>query len=375
MVTTTQTPAGAYTPGAHPDLPPPSSSVGVVGWMRTNLFSSPANTLLTLLAIYLLYTLIPPVVQWAILQADLSGDSREACTSGGACWVFIKSRFAQFMYGFYPEAERWRVDTLGIMLVVCLSWLLIPRLPAKKWVTLFALLIYPIIAFFLLYGGSFGLEIVETPQWGGLMLTLVIALVGITASLPLGILLALGRRSDMPLVRAICVVFIEFWRGVPLITVLFMASVMLPLFLPEGVNFDKLLRALIGIMLFSAAYMAEVVRGGLQAIPKGQYEAAAALGLGYWKMMGLVILPQALKLVIPGIVNTFIGLFKDTTLVLIIGLFDFLGIIQSAATDPKWLGYAVEGYVFAAAVYWLFCFGMSRYSMNLERKLATGHKR
>ena len=364
-----------YAPGAHPDLAPPPSSVGVIGWMRKNLFSSLSNTILTLLALYLLYVLIPPVVQWVFTHADWIGEDREACTSGGACWVFINARFEQFMYGFYPETERWRVDAAAIILVLCIAWLLIPRLPAKKWVAVFGLLIYPIIAFYLLHGGAFGLEVVETSLWGGLMLTMVIAIVGITASLPLGILLALGRRSNMPLVRAICVVFIEFWRGVPLITVLFMASVMLPLFLPEGVTFDILMRALIGIMLFSAAYMAEVVRGGLQAIPKGQYEAAAALGLGYWKMMGLIVLPQALKLVIPGIVNTFIGLFKDTTLVLIIGLFDFLGIIQAAATDPKWLGYAVEGYVFAAVVYWIFCFGMSQYSQSLEKKLATGHKR
>jgi general L-amino acid transport system permease protein len=207
------------------------------------------------------------------------------------------------------------------------------------------------------------------------MLTLVIAAVGCVASLPLGILLALGRRSRMPVVQAICVVFIEFWRGVPLITVLFMSSVMLPLFLPEGVNFDKLLRALIGVTLFEAAYMAEVVRGGLQAIPKGQYEAAAALGLGYWKMMGLIILPQALKLVIPGIVNTFIALFKDTTLVIIIGLFDLLNTVHNATTDPNWLGYSIEGYVFAATVFWIFCFGMSRYSQHLEQRLHTGHRR
>jgi general L-amino acid transport system permease protein len=319
--------------------------------------------------------LIPPVIQWVFITADWSGDSREACTSGGACWPFVKARFGQFIYGFYPTEQRWRVDVTGIMLILSVFWLMLPRLPGKKWATIFALFIYPIIAFFLLYGGSFGLPVVETSRWGGLMLTLVIAIVGIVASLPLGILLALGRRSDMPLVRAVCVVFIEFWRGVPLITVLFMSSVMLPLFLPEGVNFDKLLRALIGVILFSAAYMAEVVRGGLQAIPKGQYEAAQALGLSYWKMMGLIILPQALKLVIPGIVNTFIGLFKDTTLVLIIGLFDFLGIVQSALNDPNWLGYAVEGYVFAAVVYWLFCFSMSRYSIHLEHKLETGHRR
>jgi general L-amino acid transport system permease protein len=206
------------------------------------------------------------------------------------------------------------------------------------------------------------------------MLTLIIAGVGIVASLPLGILLALGRRSQMPIIRTICVTFIEFWRGVPLITVLFMSSVMLPLFLPEGVNFDKLLRALIGVTLFESAYMAEVVRGGLQAIPKGQFEAAAALGLGYWKTMGLIILPQALKLVIPGIVNTFIALFKDTTLVIIIGLFDLLNMVHNATTDPNWLGYSTEGYVFAALIFWLFCFGMSRYSQNLEKRLHAGHK-
>jgi len=227
----------------------------------------------------------------------------------------------------------------------------------------------------LLSGGFFGMEVVRSDSWGGLMLTLVIAAIGISGALPLGIMLALGRRSDMPAVRVLCVTFIEFWRGVPLITVLFMSSVMLPLFLPEGMNFDKLIRALIGIILFQSAYIAEVVRGGLQAIPKGQYEAAAAMGLGYWRMMGLVILPQALKLVIPGIVNTFIALFKDTSLVIIIGLFDLLNSIKQATTDPAWLGMATEGYVFAALVFWIFCFGMSRYSMSIERKLETGHKR
>ena len=216
------------------------------------------------------------------------------------------------------------------------------------------------------------LPFVETPLWGGMFLTLVIAITGIVASLPMGILLALGRRSDMPIVRAICVAFIEFWRGIPLITVLFMSSVMFPLFMPEGLTFDKLLRALIGVALFSAAYMAEVVRGGLQAIPKGQFEGAQALGLSFWKTMALIIMPQALKLVIPGIVNTFIGLFKDTTLVLIIGLFDFLGMVQLAGTNPDWLGFSHEGYVFAAFGFWIFCFSMSQYSQHLEKKLHTG---
>jgi general L-amino acid transport system permease protein len=284
-------------------------------------------------------------------------------------------RFNQFMYGLYPEAEYWRINLAAVLLVLLAIPLFIERFRYKLWLGLFILFGYPVIAFHLFSGGVFGLEHVETSRWGGLTLTLILASVGMAASFPLGILLALGRRSSLPIVKAVSVVFIEFWRGVPLITVLFMSSVMLPLFLPEGTYFDKLARAMIGISLFQSAYMAEVVRGGLQAIPKGQYEAAQALGLGYWRSMGLIILPQALKLVIPGIVNTFIALFKDTTLVLIIGLFDMLAMIEAALADPKWLGYAIEGLTFAAFVYWLFCFGMSRYSMALERKLHTGHSR
>ena len=359
----------------RPSLPPPRMSVGVVGWLRSNLFSSWFNTLLTLLAIYLIWLIVPPLLQWAVFQADWTGTTRADCTSEGACWVFIKQRFDQFMYGFYPEELRWRVDLTVWLVVIGAAPLFVPMMPRKALYGLVFLVAYPLLAFWLLHGGFLGLSEVETSQWGGLMLTLVIAAVGIAGALPLGILLALGRRSKMPAIRVICVTFIEFWRGVPLITVLFMSSVMLPLFLPEGLSFDKLLRALIGVILFQSAYIAEVVRGGLQAIPKGQYEAAAAMGLGYWRMMGLVILPQALKLVIPGIVNTFIALFKDTSLVIIIGLFDLLNSIKQATTDPAWLGMATEGYVFAALVFWIFCFGMSRYSMRLERKLDTGHKR
>jgi general L-amino acid transport system permease protein len=359
----------------RPSLPPPRLSVGVIGWLRSNLFSNWFNTLLTLLAIYLVWLIVPPLLKWAVFQADWSGTTRADCTSEGACWVFIKERFDQFMYGFYPEELRWRVDLSVWLAVIGAAPLFVSMMPRKTVYGLAFLVIYPLLAFWLLHGGFFGLTEVETSQWGGLMLTLVIAAVGIAGALPLGILLALGRRSNMPAIRVICVTFIEFWRGVPLITVLFMSSVMLPLFLPEGLSFDKLLRALIGVILFQSAYIAEVVRGGLQAIPKGQYEAAAAMGLGYWRMMGLVILPQALKLVIPGIVNTFIALFKDTSLVIIIGLFDLLNSIKQATTDPAWLGMATEGYVFAALVFWIFCFGMSRYSMRLERKLDTGHKR
>ena len=337
-------------------------------WLHRNLFSSPLNTVLTLAALYLLWLTLPPLIQWALIDADWVGSSPEDCDSGGACWVFVGTRLNQFLYGFYPVPEQWRVN-FGLALLALLTVPLFVKRFRHKWPLGLALVFgYPALAYLLFYGGIFGLPVVETHRWGGLMLTLVLAVAGMVLSLPLGILLALGRRSQMPVVRAACVTYIELWRGVPLITVLFMASVMLPLFLPEGATLDKLLRAMVGIVLFQAAYMAEVVRGGLQAIPKGQHEAAEALGLGYWQSMGLIILPQALKLVIPGIVNTFIALFKDTTLVLIIGLFDLLGIVQQAFADPSWLGYSVEGYLFAGLLYWVFCFSMSRYSQALERK-------
>lgn len=358
-----------------PDMPPPNMSAGALAWMRSNLFSNWFNTLLTLLAVYLVYLTVPPLLQWALLDANWVGTTQADCTKEGACWVFVQQRFGQFMYGYYPSELRWRVDLTLWLAVLGAAPLFIKRMPRKPIYGLGLLVVFPVLAFVLLTGGSWGLEPVETSKWGGLMLTLVIATVGIAGALPLGILLALGRRSNLPAIRVLCVTFIEFWRGVPLITVLFMSSVMLPLFLPEGMNFDKLLRALIGVIMFQSAYVAEVVRGGLQAIPKGQYEAAAAMGLGYWRSMGLVILPQALKLVIPGIVNTLIALFKDTSLVIIIGLIDLLNSVKQAAADPKWLGMATEGYVFAALVFWIFCFGMSRYSIHLEHKLDTGHKR
>lgn len=357
-----------------PDLPPPSRQVGVVAWLRANLFSSGFNTLLTLVGLYLIWLVVPPVIDWAILKADWSGESRADCSREGACWVFIQTRFSQFMYGFYPAELRWRVDATAATAVVGAVPLFMRAMPYKLRYGMAFLLFYPVLAYWLLHGGFFGLETVPTSRWGGLMLTIVIAAVGIAGALPLGILLALGRRSDMPAIRVLCVTFIEFWRGVPLITVLFMSSVMLPLFLPEQMTLDKLVRAMLMVVFFEAAYIAEIVRGGLQAIPRGQYEAAMAMGLGYWRSMVLVILPQALKMVIPGIVNTFIALFKDTSLVIIIGLFDFLNSIKRATSDPAWLGMSTEGYVFAALVYWMFCFSMSRYSMYLERKLDTGHR-
>ncbi len=366
-----------YPPGEHPDLPPPIGERGMIRWLKNNLFSSVGNSFLTLLALALLFYTLPPLIDWAIIRASWGGNDPALCKAEGtgACWTFINARLEQFIYGFYPQAEKWRINTVFGLFFALLAYLIIPHLPKKGLAAILMLVVLPIVAFVLIGGGYLGLVVVPTSLWGGLMLTLVISFVGIVASLPLGIVLALGRRSNMPIIKSACIVFIELWRGVPLITVLFMSSVMFPLFLPEGWNFDKLLRALIGIALFSSAYMAEVVRGGLQAIPKGQVEAAQSLGLSFWKTTALIVLPQALKIVIPGIVNTFIGLFKDTTLVLIIGLFDFLGIIQAASQDAKWLGYHTEGYVFAALVYFIFCFSMSRYSMYLENKLHTGHKR
>lgn len=369
-----------------PLLPAPVSTTGVVGWMRQNLFSSVGNTILTVIGIMIAYSIIMPFIQFALVDAVWSGENREACLPdenghSGACWAFVKAYFPQFIYGRFPTEEIYRVNIVYALFALTLVPLAIPSVPFKRLNSILFLIVFPIVAYFLLTGLVIGdtviLPIVETAVWGGLLVTLVIAVTGIVASLPLGIALALGRRSKMPIIKFFSVVFIEFWRGVPLITVLFMASVMLPLFLPEGVNFDKLLRVLIGVTLFSAAYMAEVVRGGLQAIPKGQYEGAMALGLRFWQMMGLIILPQALKLVIPGIVNTFIGLFKDTTLVLIVGMFDLLGQIQSSFSDSSWAtpSQGPTGYLFAAMVFFIFCFGMSRYSIFMEKKLHTGHKR
>lgn len=369
--------SATFTP--KPARPAPASTTGLVGWLRQSLFSSIANTVLTLFCIGLIVWYVPGILDWLFFSATWVGETAADCKyeGAGACWVYIGEWWNYFMYLRYPVEEQWRIDTMYIIAILAGVPLLLPMVPRKIKMILgvFLLIPFPVISFFMFVGGSFGLTYIETNLWGGMFLTLVIAITGIVASLPLGILLALGRRSQMPAVRSVCVVFIEFWRGIPLITVLFMSSVMLPLFLPEGVNFDKLLRALIGVALFSSAYMAEVVRGGLQAIPKGQYEAASALGLNFWKSMGLIILPQALKIVIPGIVNTFIGLFKDTTLVLIIGLFDLLGAVQSSFSNPDWKDFPHEGYVFAAFAFWIFCFGMSRYSIALENKLHTGHKR
>ena len=518
-----------------PVLPAPANMVGWQGWMRTNLFSTPLNAIMSLLLGAVILWYLAGIVNWAFITAVWSGADRQACLLPdgqvtGACWPMVAEKFPQWIYGFYPHDQRWRVNIIFIVAVLALVPMMMPSMPHKKWNALFLLIAFPLMTLVLLTGGNFGFSFgtyafviglllvaaavlpmvvkgledgaaanrlglyatglgllpwvvalallflgtaigilgglsgwlgatpvadafgwlgsglfaiehrivgipylsqaiavliligaafsifvtlqiggaigprtvlgwfgigvailaamglldldlglvpVETSQWGGLMLTLVVSVTGIVCSLPLGILLALGRRSDMPVVKAFSVIFIELVRGVPLITVLFFSSVMLPLFLPEGVSFDKLLRALIGVALFSSAYMAEVVRSGLQAIAKGQYEGAQALGLSYWQMMNKIVLPQALKVSIPNIVGNFISLFKDTTLVSIIGLFDLLGIVRAGLKDSTWAtpSSVPTGYFAVAAMFWVFCFSMSRYSMYTERRLNTGHKR
>ena len=470
-----------------PSVPSPSLDTGFFGWLRNNLFSTPGNTLLTLASIAILFWTLPPLLRWGLFDATWLGNSRGICDSAakngatGACWVFVKVRLEVFLYGFYPQSERWRVNFTCIVLALAILPILAPTLlgevkkqlalylaataaifafygfipaaflacylftpfvlerlfqgkpfleyfgsqgPASlagiilttisgalvyylvhtaidanaagavsitaciltlfllfvsrlgmagwRWVFLFT--VYPVFAFFMLVGDVFGLPLVETHFWGGLFLTLVVAATGMATALPIGIVLALGRRSTLPIIKTLCVAFIEFVRGVPLVSVLFMASVMFPLFLPENVTFDKLLRALVGIAFFYAAYMAEVIRGGLQAIPKGQFEAAMALGWPYGKMMAMIIIPQTLRLVIPGLANNFLSLLKDTTLVAVIGLLDLLGVAKASMADTEWLGFTKEAYIFAAVVFWVFCFAISRYSVYLEKTYHTGQQ-
>ncbi len=364
--------------------PPPAALTGALGWMRANLLSTPFNIVLTVLIVALLLWVCPELVKFLLLDAVWSGTDRDACREIvqhrpiGACWPFVWERLSYFVYGSYPIPERWRVDLFFAMLGLGVVWLLWLEAPRRDLAVVYSFVVLPVCSRVLLHGlPLIGLPVVDTVLWGGVLVTIVVASVGIVVSLPFGILLALGRRSHMPAVRLFATLFIEFVRGVPLITVLFMASVMLPLFVPERLEPDKLLRALIGIALFASAYMAEVVRAGLQAIPKGQFEGAMAVGLGYWQMMRLVVLPQALRITIPNIVNTYIGLFKDTTLVFIVGIFDFLRTIEVARIDPKWATpvTSTTGYALAAIFYWVFCYAMSRYARAMEARLAAGDKR
>ena len=365
-------------------LPPPAARAGALGWLRTNLFSSPANIVLTLGCVLFIVWAVPPLLRFFLIDAVWSGTDPDACLASpgqpqpGACWAFVRVWYSYFVYGFYPIGQRWRVDLFFLALAFGVVWLLRLSAPRRDIGALYFFVVLPVLSFVLLHGAPWiGLRVVPTALWGGILVTVVVATIGMVASLPLGILLALARRSEMPVVKLFAVIFIEFVRGVPLITVLFMASVMLPLFVPEHLAPDKLVRALIGVALFASAYMAEVVRGGLIAVPRGQYEAARALGLSYRRMTGLVILPQALRVTLPNIVNTFIGLFKDTTLVFIVGIFDFLRTIEAARADPKWAAptTTVTGYVFAALFYFVCCYGMSRYARNVEARLTRSDRR
>ncbi len=347
------------------------SGIRILDRLNKNINLNWFNAILTSLIIFVLIKNIPPLLNWLFFDADFIGTSKEECSREGACWIFIKVWFDRLIYGLYPNSEIWRINLSFLMLIglVISAFFVAPKI--KKYIIIFLLFIFPFIAINLISGGNFGLEWVETPAWGGLSLTFIISIFALLFCFPVGMFLALGRRSSAPIVRYSSIGFIEFWRGVPLITVLFMASVMFPMFLPDGVYMDKLVRVIIAITLFEAAYMAEVIRGGLQALPRGQYDAGKSLGMGYWRMHLLVILPQALKLVIPGVANTFLALVKDTPLILVVGLLELVGMIDMAKTNPEWLGFATEGYVFAGVVFWIICYSMSRYSQYLERKYKT----
>ncbi len=339
--------------------------------ININFNSSNFNAVLTLLVLFALIKYVPPLLNWFFFDADFVGSTKEDCTSGGACWVFVKVWFNRFVYGMYPDSEQWRINTAFLSLFLLVGASFFVPVKFKKYLILFLLFVYPFIGLKLISGGEFGLKYVETGAWGGLSLTFIVSAFALILCFPVGMFLALGRRSNLPAIKYVSIGFIELWRGVPLITVLFMSAVMFPMFLPDGTYVDKLIRVLIAITLFEAAYMAEVIRGGLQALPKGQYEAAKSLGMGYWRMHFLIILPQALKLVIPGIANTFLALVKDTPLIFVVGLLELAGMVNLAKTNPKWLGMAMEGYVFAGLVFWIICYAMSRYSQNLEKKLST----
>jgi general L-amino acid transport system permease protein len=359
-------------------VPPPVATTGVQGWLRKNLFSSISDCILTVLIVTALVLIIWALMKFLVLDAVWSGTNRDACLPSdvrpeiGACWAFVRDRLAFFVYGSYPTDQRWRVDLFFVLLAIGTVWLLWLDAPRRDLAAAYLFVVVPIASFVLLHGSeTLGLKPVDTALWGGVLVTIVVASIGIVASLPIGIVLALGRRSQMPAVKVLSVAFIELVRGVPLITVLFMASVMLPLFVPASWSPDKLLRALVAVAMFSSAYMAEVVRAGLQAIPRGQYEAARALGLRYWPMMRLVVLPQALKATIPNIVNSYVALFKDTTLVFFVGIFDFLMTVEVARVDPNWATpvTSATGYAFAAIFYLIFCGLMSRYARSVERRL------
>lgn len=369
---------------ALPGRPPPHQVGTVLTWVRQYIFESPKTFALTLVCTAILYWIFYGLLDFLVLSATWSGDSVQACQASiangryGACWPFINAKLGYFVFGGYPPQERWRVLLFFALAGAGIVWLLARRIPAKRVGAVYVFVVLPPVAYCLLVGAeAFGLAHVSTDLWGGILVTIVVSLVGIVFSLPIGVALALGRRSELPFVRLVCTLVIEVGRGVPLITVLFMFNTMLPLFLPEGLRPDRLLRPLVGVTLFASVYMAEVVRGGLQALPKGQFEGAQSLGLGYWRTTFLIVLPQALRIVVPGIVNTFIGLFKDTTLVAMVGILDLLKIVEVAITDPAWATPVTRytGYAFLAFFYCACCYSMSRYSRSVERTLARSEKR
>lgn len=336
-----------------------------------SMLRSPFNALATVVLAWLLFMLLPPVVEWLLIEANFSAPNGQACRqqSGGACWAFIADKYRLILFGTYPYDDQWRPLAATALMLGAIVISAAKRF--RGWGVLFTWAAVLPAAAILMAGGIFGLKPVENVRWGGLPLTLMLSTFGIAFAFPLGIVLALGRRSQgLPVIRALCVGYIELIRGVPLISVLFMSSVMLPLFLPEGVSIDKLLRAQIAIILFAAAYIAEIVRGGLQSIPRGQFEGAASLGLTYWQQTRKIILPQALKVVVPPLVSTSIALFKDTSLVVIIGIYDLTQSAKAALADPLWGGFAVEAYLFIGLIYFVFCYSISRYSRVLERELS-----
>ncbi|MFC1798480.1 amino acid ABC transporter permease [Thermodesulfobacteriota bacterium] len=348
---------------------PPVASIGVVGWVRGKLFNSWFNSILTIIILYLLWKIIPPLVRWVFVDSLWISSGAECKDVGGACWSVVPANIRFILFGFFPYELQWR-PLLAMIILVCLLFYSQNR---KRWKRS---LVYIwsaglIVMGLLMKGGLFGLAPVESTMWGGLPLTLLLSIFGLTAAYPLGVVLALGRQSQLPAIKSLCIVYIELIRGVPLISLLFMSSVVFPLFLPEGMTINKLLRAQVAIILFTAAYIAEVVRGGLQGMSKGQYEAAESMGLNYYQTMRLVILPQALKIVIPPTVSVLISAFKDTSLVVIIALFDLLKTTQTVLSDPRWMGFSAEAYIFIAIIYFLCCFFMSNYSRQLERDLKT----
>lgn len=358
-----------------PSQPAPVDVTGPVAWLRENLFSSIANAIVTIVIIILLGILLPPLFDWLFFSANWVGDTQDSCTKDGACWIFVSTWTKQFLYNTYPDGQIWRINLVLLLLAAVIAAPNLLHKDLRNTIGIPLFLLYPFAGIAILDGRLLGLEYVSTDDWGGFSLNIFLAAISIIVAFPLSFLWALGRRSDMPFIRSVCVLLIEFFRGVPVLALFFMGSVMLPLFFPQGINPDKLLRVWIVLTLFMSGYMAEVFRGGFQAIPQGQYEAANSVGLGYWQKTLLIIFPQVVKVSMPNILATFVMLFKNTTFLLIISIPEMLLTVQSALTNSYWLGgHAAEGYLVVGLVFWICCFSMSLISSSIERKLDTSHK-